>query len=139
MDPLKRVGGELAALALLKPAKGVAGRPADMRKPRQRNERRTKAYTLGITITEEEDKAVEKACTDHGYSRTELVRAALRLDDPIKPRPLLVAAGALVQASHAFAAALERNDLRYAATTLRELEDLTRTMIRLETERRLRR
>ena len=108
------------------------------RKVRPEGEPR-KRHSVGAQVTRDEYDKLKARWKARGCSPSELVRAALKLDELTPPRPLLVAAGQLIRAGSAHAAAVRRGDWEAAAIGLDQLNSLAAELIRLAAEERTKR
>lgn len=98
-----------------------------------------KRPSVGAQVTLAEYYELRARWKARGCSQSELVRAELKLDELTPLRPLLVAAGQLIRAGSAHAAAVRRGDWEAAASGLDELNLLAAELIRLATEERTQR
>lgn len=113
----------------------------DTRKARKgsaERERRTR-YSVGAQVTPDEYARLKAAWQLRGCTPSELVRAALKLDETTPMRPLLVAAGQLIRAGNAHAAAAQRGEWKAAAIGVDQLNACAAELIRLAVEERSRR
>lgn len=102
----------------------------DLPRSRRRSQpaaKRTR-FSIGAQVSAAEYQRIEEEWLLRGCSPSDLVRSALRLDNETPHRPLLVAAGQLIRAGNAHAAAMRRGDWNMAD---RGVEQLTRHAIEL--------
>lgn len=105
------------------------------RKVRAEGERRTR-HSVGAQITGEEYARLEAEWRLRGCTSSELVRAALKLDEMPPLRPLLVAAGQLIRAGNAHEAAFRRGEWDAVAAGLDQLNAHAAELIRLAIQER---
>jgi hypothetical protein len=108
------------------------------RKVRAKTEHRTR-HSVGAQVTAEEYDRVLAECRLRGCTPSELVRAGLKLDEAPPLRPLLVAAGQLIRAGNAHAAAARRGEWKAAAAGVDQLNAHAAELIRIVVEDRGRR
>lgn len=108
------------------------------RKVRVGGEQRTR-YSVGAQVTRDEYARLEAEWQLRACSPSELVRAALKLDDMPPMRPLLVAAGQLIRAGNVHAAAARRGEWKAAAIGVDQLNACAAELIRFAVEERSRR
>jgi len=96
-------------------------------------------YSVGAQVTRAEHARLEAEWQLRGCSPSELVRAALGLDESVPLRPLLVAAGQLIRAGNAHAAAARADNWKAAAAGLDQLNAHAAELIRLAVKERTRR
>ena len=95
---------------------------------------RATRYAIKASLSLEEYQELQRRCGEYGCTMADLVRGALRLDQPPRERPLLVCAGQLLRAANGYAAATAGNDQQTAMQRGDELRRLAVELIALAVE-----
>ncbi|MBX9729946.1 MAG: hypothetical protein K2X59_01345 [Sphingomonas sp.] len=96
--------------------------------------KRASRYAIKASVSQVEYQELQERCGACGCTMADLVRGALRLDQPSRERPLLVCAGQLLRAGNAHAAASAGNDEQTAMERGDELRRLAVELIALAVE-----